>query len=109
MGFIEVAVKKGEKSATEQYDFGDNLKSMVEKFNDDVVFTNARANMKVTLQAGLRGCLDKSLSTSEYAAKFIPGVQTAAAAADPVASMKVKFATMDKEERKAFLASLKDL
>lgn len=109
MSLIDVTVNKDGKSAAEQYDFGDDLNSMKAKFGEEVVFTNAQANMKVRLQAVLRTCLTKGISTADATAKYVPGVQTATTAVDPVIGMKAKFATMDKEERKAFLAELKDL
>ena len=107
MALIDVPAKKGGNSCNVQYDFGDDLASCSGLFGDEVVFTNARANMKIVLQAGLRRCLEKGLDPAEYAARFKPGVQTASAATDPVVAMKAKFATMDEEAKKAFLAELK--
>lgn len=109
MGMIEVVAKKGDGEATVSYDFGDNLADAVEKFTEDVVFTNFRQAAKITLQAGLRRCLETGKDAVEFAARFKPGVQTATGAVDPVAAMKAKFASMDDEERTAFLNELKGI
>jgi len=108
MGAIEVSAKKGDNACVESYDFGDNLADMTGKFNEDVVFSQARAHMKIVLQAGLRRALEAGQSTAEFAAKFIPGIQTAAAAVDPIVAMKAKFATMDEDAKRAYLKELKD-
>jgi len=107
MGAIEVTAKKGDKACAVPYDFGDDLKGMIAKYSDEVVFSNARANMKIVLQAGLRRCLEHDKDPHEFASRFIPGVVTAAAAVDPVVAMKAKFATMDDTEKAQFLKDLK--
>ncbi len=107
MASIEVTAKKGDKACNISYDFGDDLDSMTKKYTPDVVFSNARANMKIVLQAGLRRCLEHNKDPVEFAARFVPGMVTAAAAVDPVVAMKAKFATMDDAEKAAFLKDLK--
>lgn len=106
---IEVKAKKGDKEAAVGYDFGDDLNDMTAKFGDEVVFTNARANMKIVLQAGLRRCLEDGKDYNDYANRWIPGVQTTTGITDPVAAMKAKFANMTDEERMAFLDDLKSI
>ena len=107
MAGIEITAKKGDKIFAGSYDFGDDLKGMSAKFGDETVFSNARANMKIVAQAGIRRCLEHGKDPTEFLARFIPGTVTAAAAVDPVIAMKAKFATMDDEAKKAFLADLK--
>ena len=111
-GAIEVTAKKtvGDDTmvAAVTYDFGENLDEMVEKFTDNIVFTNARANMKIVLQAGLRRCLEAGQDPAAFAAAWKPGVQMERIV-DPIAAAKAKYATMDDEQRAAFLEELRSL
>jgi hypothetical protein len=108
-GAIEVSAKKtidGEaKTALVTYDFGEDLNEMVEKFTDNIVFTNARANMKIVLQAGLRRCLEAGQDPADFAAAWKPGVQMERIV-DPIAAAKAKYAAMSEEDRAAFLKDL---
>jgi len=107
MALIDVTAKKGDNACAVQFDFGDNVEDMINKWGGDVTFTNAQANMKIVLQAGLRRCLEKGTDPVAYATAFKPGVQSVGAAVDPVIAMKAKFATMSVEEKTAFLKELK--
>ena len=107
-GIIEVSAKKNEAEATINYDFGENLEEMVEKFTDSVVFTNARAQMKITLQAAMRRRLEANQPTDDLADSWKPGVQMERIV-DPIAAAKAKYATMTDEERTAFLAELREI
>jgi len=109
MGDIEVKAKKGDNETAVSYNFGKNLADAVAKFTEDVVFTNFRQAAKITLQAGLRRCLEAGKDPVEFAGKFKPGVQTATGAVDPVVAMKAKFAGMSNEERAEFLNDLKNV
>ncbi len=106
---IEVNVKKGVLEATGMYDFGDNLEECVSIFGEEVVFTNARANMKITLQAGMRRCLEKNKEVDSFITQFKPGVQTTGGQIDIRAAIKAKFSTMSEEERNVFLADIRDM
>jgi len=106
MASIEVRAKKGDEEAIVSYDFGDNLADSVERFGEQVVFTNFRQAAKITLQAGMRRCLENRKDPAEFAKAFRPGVMTAVRAADPVIAFKAKFSSMGEEEKKALMEEL---
>ena len=107
-GIVEVTAKKNEAEATINYDFGENLEEMIEKFGDSVVFTNARSNMKIVLQAAMRRRLEAGQPTEDLAANWKPGVQMERII-DPIAAAKAKYATMTDDEKAAFLEDLRAL
>lgn len=104
-GVIEVTAKKGEREATIQYDFGTDLTEMVEKFGADVVHSNARANMKISLQGIMRRKLEAGETCDGLAETWKPGVQLERTV-DPLATAKKALAGMTEEERQAFIAKL---
>ena len=111
-GVIEVSAKKvinGEShEATIPYDFGENLKEMTEKFTDSVVFTQARAQMKIVLQAAMRRRLEAGQTCDDPPESWKPGVQMERIV-DPFAAAKALFATKSDEEKRAFLEQLQGL
>lgn len=104
-GVIEVTAKKGEREATITYDFGKDLDEMVEKFGADIVFTNARANMKISLQGVMRRNLEAGQSCDTLTETWKPG-QIAERTVDPLAAAQKAYAGMSDEEREAFIAQL---
>ena len=107
-GFIEVTAKKNDSEATINYDFGEDLTEMIEKFTESVVFTNARANMKIVLQAAMRRRLEAGQPCDDLVDNWKPGVQMERIV-DPIAAAKAKYATMSDEEKAAFLEDLRNL
>ena len=117
VGTIEISAKKeivkddpsSVKTATIIYDFGKDLNEMVEKFTDDVVFTNARASFKITAQSAMRRYLSSGLGQEEVAGKMAawkPGVAIERTV-DPVAALLGKWGSMSKEEQADVLKKLK--
>ena len=96
-----------EMEATVQYDFGDNADEALELFGTDAVYSGFVANAKVTLQSGIRRCLENGRDPQAFADAWKPGVKTPSIAADPVAAAKAAFSKMSDEERMAFLEQLK--
>jgi hypothetical protein len=107
-GTIEVTAKKNDAEATINYDFGENLDEMKEKFGDNVTFTNARAQMKIVLQAAMRRRLEAGQPVDDLADNWKPGVQMERIV-DPIAAAKAKYATMSDDERAAFLEELRGM
>lgn len=107
-GLIEVTAKKGDEVASLNYDFGEDLNEMIDKFDENVIFTNARANMKITLQAAMRRRLEAGQPVEDLATAWKPGVQMERIV-DPIAAAKAKYATMSDEEKAAFLEELRSL
>jgi hypothetical protein len=106
-GVIEVSAKKNENEATIQYDFGEDLAAMVEKFTEPVVFTQARAQMKIVLQAAMRRRLEAGQPCDDLAEVWKPGVQMERIV-DPFAAAKALFATKSDDEKRAFLEELQN-
>ncbi len=108
---IEVTAKKGEVAVTVPYDFGANLEEMTNKFGADVVFSNARQSMKITLQAQIRRGIESGLpeeTIKTQAQAWIPGVQSERKA-DPISLITAKWGQLSEEERKEMLKKLKQM
>ena len=108
-GVIEVSAKKeGFDEVTIQFDFGKNLAEMTEKFGEDVVFTNARSNMKITLQGVIRRYMAAGKTADEIAgivADWKPGMQMERTV-DPISAARKAMANMDEESKQAFIEKL---
>lgn len=108
-GVIEVSAKKeGFEEVTIQFDFGKNLQELTEKFGEEVVFTNARANMKITLQGVIRRYIAAGKTAAEIAevcANWKPGMQMERTV-DPISAARKAMANMDEDAKKAFIEKL---
>jgi hypothetical protein len=103
---IEVSAKtKDSEPQTIGYDFGDDLSEMTDKFGADTVFSNARAQMKIGLQAAMRRYIADGKDVTTLVGLWAPGVQLERKV-DPIAAVKSAFANMSDEEKAAFLADL---
>lgn len=108
---IDVTAKKGENSVTVPYDFGANLDEMVEKFGKDVVFSNARQAMKITLQALIRRGIEAGKPDDAIvseASAWIPGVQSERKS-DPISLITAKWGQLSEEDRREMLKKLKQM
>ena len=108
MTAIEVTAKiKDGKPVTVSYDFGDNLKEMVSKFGDEVVYSNAKANMRISLQdlvrAGIKG-EKKPKEITKDVTEWIPGVKKKGKS--KAEKLKDQVAELSPEEKKELLAKL---
>ena len=109
MAAIEVTANKGSRSLTVSYDFGDNLQDAVAKFGEEVVFSNMRQSMKISLQALLRRGIDKSQEDAAViaqAAAWKPGVATERTS-DPAAAVLAKWGALTPEKKAELLKQLK--
>ena len=108
-GVIEVSAKKeGFEEVTVTYDFGSDLAAMRTLVGDDVVFTNARANFKITLQGLIRRYLAAGKSATEIAetvAGWKPGMQMERTV-DPLGAARRAMGNMDDDAKQAFIDSL---
>ena len=104
---IEVTAKTKEKPepVALAYDFGDNLDEMVGMFGAETVFSNARAQMKIGLQAAMRRYITEGKDVASLASAWKPGV-TMERTVDPVAAIKAAFANWSAEDKKKFLREL---
>jgi len=113
MASIEISAKKEvegvAKTVTILYDFGENLAEMAKKFKDEVVFTNARANFKITAQGAMRRYITAGKNEKEIAelmSNWVPGVALERTV-DPVALLLGKWGTMTEDEKADVLKKLK--
>ena len=113
MASIEISAKKEvegvAKVATILYDFGEGLSEMVKKFDENVVFTNARANFKITAQGAMRRYIAAGKSPEEITqlmSNWVPGIALERVI-DPVAMLLGKWGTMTEAEKADVLKKLK--
>lgn len=111
MAVLEITAQKkdGQRQVTVSYDFGDSLDAMVEKFGEDVVQSNAVANMKITAQSVIRRGIEREESDEEIQAtldNWKPGVAIQRTA-DPTKSFERVFAKMSPEEQLEYIEKLR--
>ena len=106
-GILEVSAKTKDHPEAKviSYDFGENLDEMTKMFGADAVFSNARAQMKVGLQAAMRRYITEGKDVSTLPGLWKPGVSMERTV-DPIAAVKAAFAGWSKEEKAEFLKSL---
>lgn len=95
-----------EKSAEVTYDFGSNLPEMVDKFGEKVVYSNARAQMIIWLQAGIRRCLKGEADPQVWADNTKPG-EPRARGKSKVQKIQEAVTAMSLEELKAIQEQIK--
>jgi len=99
-------------SATVIVNYAETLKEASEMFGEEAVLSNAFANWRVTLQAGIRRSLDAGKTPDQIASDFAAakmGVATGGARVDPLTASLAKFKLMDKAEQANYLKQLRDL
>lgn len=63
---MKVSAKRKDGPGVEvDYDFGDDLKTLVANFGEEIVFQHARGSLVVALQGWLRSLLDREKSPAE--------------------------------------------
>lgn len=107
---IEVkATKQGmEREVLCTVDLGDNLQDAVQKFGEEVVFSNFQAQTKIKAQAIIRDMMVEG-KTDEEIQTFMNGWKPGVSRernVDPLAATLNKFATMTQEEQDKFLEEL---
>lgn len=98
-----------DKIYTIEYEFGDTLQEMVEKFGEDVVRTNARANMIIAAQSRIRTCLKANKTqdeTTEIMKSWKPGT-VSSVISDPLGSFEKFFEAADPQKQRELLNALK--
>ncbi len=107
---ISAEIKSGEhagKSASVEYDFGSNAQEMIDKFGDAVVFSNAKANMIITLQSGIRRCLARGEDPQAWADSWKPGMARARGKSRVEKAGQAIAEVTSEEELKAIQAQIK--
>ena len=108
MAMTEIKAKVGDgKAITVKYDFGDNLPGMAKKFGEDVVFSNARANLKIGLQDIVRSGIKAGKSPADIQKEIdahVPGVKKRGKS--KAEKLQGQFADLSPEEKKELLSRL---
>ena len=98
-----------EHAAAIAYDFGENLADGVEKFGEEVVFTNFKRTAVITAQAAIRRALEGGKAEEEVVsmmANWKPGIALERTI-DPVASLIGRWDGYSQEEQAEILKKLK--
>lgn len=113
MAMIEITAKKeingAEKSATISKDFGNNSADAIKLFGDETVFTNFRANAKITAQGAMRRMLEDGKSQAEITERmkaWKPGVALERVV-DPVSALLGRWDSYSEAEKAEILKKLK--
>ena len=107
---IEVDGQKTQVSATADYDFGKDLDDAVAKHSKEIVFSNYRANGKVTIQALIGRHIDAKDNNEKIKASVAAyklGVPSERVAKDPTKDILAEWPSMSEAERQEFLKKLK--
>lgn len=105
-GIILVAAKKNGKTCTLAYEFGKDLEQMIERFGKEVVFSQARAEMVVKMQAVMRSYLVGGKDPKEILGMWKPGVAMPKTAVNKEVATLNYFDGLDPEAQKAMLEKL---
>ena len=107
---MQVKATKNNVSVETDYNFGENLEEMRELFGDEVVFSNARQQIRIGIQGMMRRRIEKGEdeeTIKEAVANYVPG--QAGERQDPVEKFKTKWQNLSEDEREKLLEELKQM
>lgn len=96
------------RTVTVEYDFGDDIDQIIDKFGDKVVFNHARGSLTVALQGWMRLQLDNKKTPAEIKAAvkdWKPGIRRQGKT--PIEKMRAQLGALSAEDRAALLKDLK--
>ena len=102
--------REEDKSAAIYVNYPETLEEAKTAIGEEAILTNAFANWRVTLQAGIRRAILAGKTQEQIQAEFKDakmGVAVQGAKIDPLQASLAKFKTMSKEEQAAFLKDLR--
>lgn len=105
-GYINVTAKKAGKSASVYFNFGRDYKDMITLFDAEVIFSQARAQMKIKLQSALRSYLALGKDIEELMAIYKPGITLERTPADMGVATEKYFSGLTDAEQEAMLQNL---
>ena len=105
-GHIKVSAKKDGKAANIYYNFGVDFDTMTELFGKEVVFSQARAQMKIKLQSSMRAFLAAGRSVEDLLTLYIPGVALERTPTDMGTATEKYFSGLTDAEQDIMLANL---
>lgn len=103
---------KEDKSATVFVNYAETLDEAKSLYGEEAILTNAFANWRITLQAGIRRALLAKKTVEQVIAEFASakmGVATVGAKVDPIIASLAKFKTMSPEEQAEYIEQLREL
>lgn len=116
MPFEEVKAKVTQGDAVVEVicsvDLGENLEDAIERFGEECIYEQYRANAKIKAQAVIRSLLNQGKTPDEVMAEMAdwnPTVKREGRGGfNAETAMKKRFATMSPDERAAYLQELQD-
>jgi len=106
-----VRATKDGRTVTVSYNFGNSLGEMADLFGEEIVFSNAKANMVIGLQARIRSLIKTEKSDEEIQAEISawkPGIKVTRTG-DPVAKIISKAEKLDSQKIEATIAALQEM
>lgn len=107
-GSIQVMATKDKLVAKIYYNFGADLAAMVELFGNDVVFSYAKGQMVIRLQAAMRSRMLSGGDVAGLTSEFKPGIALPKAPKDMGKATENYFMTLSKEEQDQMISKLMD-
>lgn len=107
---MKVSAKRKDGPSVEvDYDFGDDLDSLIKNFGTDIVFQHAKGSLVVALQGWLRSLLDRGTSAADIQKEvknWKPGQRRQGKTQKEKAAELIS--KLSPEERAALLKQMKD-
>jgi hypothetical protein len=105
-GSIQVVATKDSQVAKIYYNFGADLESMIELFGDEVVFSYAKGQMVIRLQAAMRSRLSAGTDVASLMSEFKPGIALPKSPKDMNKATENYFMTLSTAEQDAMISKL---
>lgn len=105
-GSIQIVATKNSQVAKIYYNFGADLESMIELFGDEVVFSYAKGQMIIRLQAAMRSRMSAGGDVSGLMSEFKPGIALPKAPKDMNKATENYFMTLSADEQDAMISKL---
>ena len=104
MAILPIKATKGDKEATINFEFPENLDEMKEKWGEGATYDLAKRQAVVQIQARMRAAMDAN-TDPEVALEWRPGAAQARLV-DPLAAAKAALSSMSPEDRQKWLDEL---
>lgn len=105
-GSIQITATKNNLVAKIYYNFGADLESMIELFDDEVVFSYAKGQMVIRLQAAMRSRMTAGGDVAGLMTEFKPGIALPKTPKDMNKATENYFMTLSIEEQDAMISKL---
>jgi len=105
-GSVQVTATKSGNEAKIYYNFGEDLDEMVSLYGDSVVYSYAKGQMVIRLQAAMRSRMLSGGDIAGLMTEFKPGIALPKTPQDMSKATENYFATLSDEEQDAMIAKL---